>query len=272
MENYISITLFIPEQEQENCIFFLTEHGAEGFEQSNNQLIAYFKENNFHASILKNFDENSYYIEKILPMNWNETWESNFPKVEIPGICEIYASHHTPNYSQPYSIYIQPQMSFGTGHHLTTQLMIKLIYESNLENKKILDMGAGTGILGIFAILKKGKEVTFIDIEEWATLNIQENLLLNQLPNQTIICGDHTAISGNFDIIFANINKNILIEHAPYYYKHLVPLGDLFLSGFFDFDEKIILTTYANLGFELVKRKENNGWIALQLKKYETRR
>lgn len=272
MENYISLTLFIPEQQHEDYIFYLIEHGAEGFEQSNNQLIAYFKENDFHSSILKKFDENSYRIDKILPTNWNETWESNFPKVEISGICEIYASHHTPSYSQPFSIHIQPQMSFGTGHHFTTQLMIRLIHESNLEDKKILDMGAGTGILGIFAILKKAKEVTFIDIENWAVQNIHENLLLNQLPNQTIICGDHTAISENFDIIFANINKNILIEHAPYYYKHLVPLGDLFLSGFFDFDEKIILKTYSNLGFELVKKIEDNGWIALQLKKNETRR
>ncbi len=266
MENYICLTIQIPENEQDNLVYFLSEKNAEGFEQSSEELKIYFKESEFSIKEIQTFIENySYQIETIFPTNWNETWESNFPMVTIEGICEIYASHHHPNLNQPYSIHIQPQMSFGTGHHFTTQLMIKLIHEVNLENKIILDMGAGTGILGIFALLKNALKVTFIDIEDWAVENIKENLLLNNLPNQMAICGDHNSIDGIFDVIFANINKNILLQHSSIYYQHLKNQGDLFLSGFFDFDEESILDTYLPLGFSLLKRYESNGWIALHL-------
>ncbi len=270
MENYICLTIQVPEQEQECLIYTLSEHGAEGFEQMLNQLKAYFQFQNFSEMslipILKNYN---YQIENIPPYNWNQEWEKNFPMVTIDGICEIYASHHKPTFSQPYSIQIQPQMSFGTGHHHTTQLMIKLLNEWNCKNKILLDMGAGTGILGIFSLLKKAKKVTFIDIEKWAVENIKDNLKLNQLTEQKVICGDHLAIQGKFDAILANIQKNILLLHAETYSKHLKTNGTVFLSGFFDFDEKNILERYSQLGFSFVKRIDENGWIALQLQKYE---
>jgi len=268
LENYICITVSVNETKQDDLIFKLVAMGAEGFEQETNHIKAYFKQTNFsNENVIMELHGFNFQVSTILPTNWNKEWESNFPMIEIDGICEIYASHHTPKFSQPFSIHIQPQMSFGTGHHATTQLMIKLIHQWNCENKKILDMGAGTGILGIFALKKNAKSVTFIDIEEWAAQNIKENIALNHLPEQEILCGNHNLIKGNFDGIFANINKNILLEHANSYYQHLIKNGHLFLSGFFDFDENSILMVYKKLGFELINRMEENGWIALEWQK-----
>ena len=268
MKNYVCLSINIPENQQDELIALFSNHEPEGFEQNNNELKVYFPESHFNQSEFLPFIQRySYEIITLCPQNWNETWEKNFPMVTIEGICEIYASHHQPTFSQPYAIFIQPQMSFGTGHHATTQLMIKLIHAWDAQHKQILDMGAGTGILGIFALLKKAHSVTFMDIEPIGIENIKENILRNQLPSQPVFCGDHIAISGEFDAIFANIQKNVLELHASTYYQHLKKNGDLFLSGFFEKDEKNLLNLYLNLGFEFTNRLEENGWIALQLKK-----
>ncbi len=259
MENYICLNLQVPEWEQESWVYYLTEIGCEGFEQQENLLKAYFKEINFHAlSIKKVLGNTLYYFEKVENINWNAEWENNFPMVVLEGICEIYASHHTPSFNQPYSMFIQPQMSFGTGHHITTQLMIKLINDWDCSDKSLLDMGAGTGILGIFALIKKAKEVTFIDIEDVAVENIQNNIRLNNLPNQKIIQGDHLSIKEIYDGIFANINRNVLLLHAQTYYEHLKSKGSLFLSGFFNYDAPKIIDIYHSIGFEPVKNIKNN--------------
>lgn len=268
MENYICINVQVTDIEQEWLAYELSLLGAEGFEHLPNLLKVYFKKNDYSNLNLNDFLKNyTYQWEELYPENWNQIWENHFPMVVIDGICEIYASHHQPTFKQPYAIYIQPQMSFGTGHHATTQLMIQLMHEWNCDNKKILDIGAGTGILGIFSLLKNASNVTFIDIEEYAIENIKDNLSRNGLPQQIVIHGDHHAIHGYYDAILSNIQKNVLIEHAPKYANHLLTNGDLFLSGFLYSDEKEILESYAQYGFELLKRNELNDWVALHLKK-----
>lgn len=216
------------------------------------------------------FDEVKFdYSEKIIPQqNWNALWEADFQPVDVDGRMTILAPFHTKEGAKGMLVEIQPQMSFGTGHHQTTWMMSKALLDMPVVPAKVLDMGTGTGVLAILAEKLGAQEILAIDIEDWSVENTQENAVRNGCTKITAQCGDIGLISGQqFDLILANINKNILKRHLPSYSEALVSGGKLYLSGFFetDADELIELGKTLNLKHDHTLNKET--WAALCLVK-----
>lgn len=216
------------------------------------------------------FDEVKFdYSEKIIPQqNWNALWEADFQPVDVDGRMTILAPFHAKEGAKGMLVEIQPQMSFGTGHHQTTWMMSKALLDMPVVPAKVLDMGTGTGVLAILAEKLGAQEILAIDIEDWSVENTQENAVRNGCTKIIALCGDIDLISGQqFDLILANINKNILKRHLPSYSEALVSGGKLYLSGFFetDADELIELGKTLNLKHDHTLNKET--WAALCLVK-----
>ncbi|MGQ1891515.1 50S ribosomal protein L11 methyltransferase [Thermophagus sp. OGC60D27] len=209
--------------------------------------------------------------EKMKNKNWNKEWEQNYFKpVVIANQCIIRSPFHEVSEQKvPYEILIQPQMSFGTGHHETTTLMIQHLLEMDLTNLKVLDMGCGTGILAILASLKGAAHITAIDIDQWATNNAKDNINLNHISNITVEQGNADLLSSDnhFHIILANINRNILLQDLPSYDKALTNNGLVILSGFYKDDFEKLNAMALSLGWEHLSLKEQNNWIALSYRK-----
>jgi len=211
--------------------------------------------------------EYSYVRTEIEQQNWNATWEENFTPILVNDQCLIRAEFHETIENIPYEIVIQPKMSFGTGHHSTTHLMVEYILETEFDGKDILDMGCGTSILAILAMKKNANYAECIDIDEWAVENSIENGKRNGVSLDAKM-GDNSLLgSKQFDVILANINKNILMAQIPSYINVLNEGGDLFLSGLMeqDFDDIHAFCVDKNLTF--VSKKQRNEWIALHFKK-----
>ena len=210
----------------------------------------------------------SFNMEIIEKQNWNAAWESNFEPIEVNEKCRIIAPFHNLSQKKELEIIISPQMSFGTGHHETTFLISRELFNEDLDNKTVLDMGAGTGVLAIICSKLGALEAEAIDIEEWAYENCKENVQLNDVENVQVIKGDSTQILGKkFDLIIANINKNVLLMDMETYSNALSSGGRLMLSGFYDTDKKD-LENRANEN-ELVLKNEHykNNWGLLIFEK-----
>ncbi len=200
--------------------FMETETGVEAFIPTTN----YHEDNLFE--VIKSFEEDftfEVHCEIIKSQNWNEVWEKNyFNPLVINDECVIRAPFHTDFPKAKYEIIIEPNMAFGTGNHETTTMMVETILENEMKNKTVLDMGCGTGILGILASMKGAKKITAIDIDEWSFNGANENAALNNIKNMAVKQGD-AGLLGNekFDIIFANIHKNVLLNDMPAYFEVL---------------------------------------------------
>lgn len=231
------------------------------------------------AFILKDFDDEdfikeqiseldsvqiSYEKEEIEKINWNQEWEKSFNPIKINQKCLIKADFHDIEEDFEYVINIQPKMSFGTGHHETTHLMVEFILENEFKNKSVLDMGTGTGILAILAKMKEAKEVDAIDIDDWSYQNGIENAEKNNMKVNFLLGGAETIPNKKYDTILANINKNILIADLPFYVNALKNSGELYLSGLYNFDEQDILMVAEKYGLKLAEKKERNEWISLK--------
>ncbi len=277
--NYIEITCTFPNgkntsETSEIAMALLADSGFESFEESDAGLKAYIPEDKFDAEALSELTGNypsliaSVEVKHIKEENWNQVWESNFPPAEITERCIVYAPFHTDIPDREYRICIMPQMSFGTGHHETTSLMMELMLDLDLEGKDILDMGCGTGILGIFASMKKARRVTAIDTDERAYENAIENCVRNHVTNVEILQGDKRLLPGKrFDVIFANINRNILMEDISTY-ADCLPIGGLLqLSGFYVSDFSDITDEARKNGLEYVRRAEKKDWTAVLYRK-----
>lgn len=255
----------------------LADLGYESFVESENGILAYITKDLFVADALSSLMvvSNSEFVIKfshklIKQENWNETWEKNyFEPIIIDNQCVIRSSFHQKFPEVKYQITIDPKMAFGTGHHETTSLMIKEILHIDLEGKTILDMGCGTGILAILSALRGAKDITAVDIDEWSYHNTLENIELNATRNIHVMHGDISIIEDRkFDVIYANINKNVLLNDIPQYAKNLHKGACLMLSGFYESDFDDINKTAQESGFELEKRDKNNNWM--MLKYYKT--
>ena len=212
--------------------------------------------------------EISYEKLEIENRNWNASWEANFDPVEIAQQLYIRAPFHEQKENFNSTIIIQPKMSFGTGHHQTTFLMCEAILRLDLVGKKVLDMGTGTGVLAILSEKKGSKDITAIDIEEWSIENCEENIVLNECAFIDTICGDVNLIDGKkFDVILANINKNILKKHLPKYFDSLCENGLLYLSGFFSTDVSELKTLANQVGFKFISTTVKDEWAILILQK-----
>ncbi len=254
----------------------LAEIGFESFVQSNSQTIAFVQQKFFSESELQRmldefpFEENiSYQIKEVEEQNWNEKWEKNFfEPIVIAHECVIHSTFHTDVPQARYEIIIDPKMSFGTGHHETTGLMIGEILKMDIEGKKVLDMGCGTAVLAILASKRCAESVLAIDIDEWCTENSLENIALNKAKNITVKTGDATLLAGkHFDMILANINRNILLNDIKIYADCLTKGGKLYMSGFYKEDIPVIEEELNRNNIELKRFEEKNNWVVVETEK-----
>lgn len=254
----------------------LGDIGFESFSETETGLEAFIQENIYKESrlneVLQPFRDGFKFettCETIASKNWNEEWEKNYFKpLVIGGECVIRAPFHTDFPKTKYEIIIEPNMAFGTGNHETTSMMLEYILDENMENQTVLDMGCGTGILGIMASMKGAKHITAIDIDEWSFKGSQENAILNHIKNIEVKQGDASLLGNEtYDLIFANIHKNVLITDLPEYSKCLNKNGRIFLSGFYQEDIPDIKLQTEKVGLTDTGFKSKNNWVAYSFAK-----
>ena len=275
MQNYLEFNFKIQPLQPWNEILMaeLIEIGFDSFTEEYDGILGYiqkelFKEEELkEVQLLQNPDINISYTFKEMPnINWNEEWEKNFSPINIEDQVSIRAEFHE-NQNLPHEIIIQPKMSFGTGHHATTYLMIQQMLDMDFENKTVLDMGCGTSVLAIFAKQQGAGKTVAIDIDEWSVENSIENAARNKVELEISQGTANNLGSENFDIILANINRNILISDIPTYVSILNNGGQLLLSGlcFFDVDDILEVCTAEKL--TLTKKIQREEWVSLLLEK-----
>ena len=245
--------------------------GFESFVETENGVTAYIQKTDWNAEILAdvfvlNSDEFSikYNLNEVPQTNWNAEWEKNFEPIQVDDLVSIRAPFHE-NPNLKYDIVIEPKMSFGTGHHETTHMMVQHLLQLDLENKKVLDMGCGTGILAIFAEMKGAKPLDAIDIDNWCYENSVENVTRNNCENISVYEGDAALlVDKKYDVIIANINRNILLMDMKVYTNCLQEGGILLLSGFYEQDIPVIDAEVIKYGLKLEKFIQRNNWVALK--------
>ena len=243
--------------------------GFESFVENDDGITAYIPEEEYEEDLLANVhilqEEDfkiSYDIKEIERVNWNEEWEKNFTPILVDEICSVRAPFHEKPDTQ-FDIVIEPKMSFGTGHHATTHMMIQHILKNDWEGKSVLDMGSGTGVLAILTAMKGAKSIDAIDIDNWCYLNTLENISRNDCEHINVEEGGAELLEGRkYDMILANINLNILLRDLPVYEKCLTPEGSIFLSGFYQADLPAIKKACKKLGLYFVENFEKNDWVA----------
>ncbi len=261
--------------EMEILIARLSQIGYNSFMESDKCLLAYIPVDNFNESQISNltipneFHSQLNYSYKIIKdQNWNEVWESNYDPVIIKNLVYIRAPFHNTNQDIKYEIIVDPKMSFGTAHHETTSLMIELMVDENITGKKVLDMGCGTGILAILSEMLGARQVDAIDNDEWAYQNTIENIAKNKCKNICVQLGDAGVIKAvEYDYIFANINRNVLLQDIPIYATQLVRNGILLLSGFYAEDLMQIESSACDNNLKLDQKLIKNNWVAARFMK-----
>jgi ribosomal protein L11 methyltransferase len=243
----------------------------ESFEETESGLSAYIQKQLWTEDVLKNIQilhseefEISYVVEEIEQVNWNEEWEKNFEPIEVDDTCRVRAPFHEYR-DVKYDIVIEPKMSFGTGHHETTFMVIQHLLETDVTGKKTLDMGCGTAILAILAEMKGAQPIDAIDIDNWCYQNSIENAERNNCHHISVYEGDASLLAGKkYDVIIANINRNILLNDMQYYVDCLNSNGTLLLSGFYEEDIPFIDASCTEKGLTFVKKHQKNNWVALK--------
>jgi len=205
----------------------------------------------------------SFQIERIADQNWNAVWESQYEPVLIDGKCSVRAPFHPRLSGIEFDIVIMPKMSFGTAHHETTKQMIQYLLSMQIAGKSLLDMGSGTAVLAILARMKGAKPFTAIDNDEWAYNNAFENVQSNNFGDIEVLLGDSSLLPGKkYDIILANINRNILLNDIPAYRESLNDGGKLIMSGFYSEDLSLIEAKANETGLRLMSKRSENNWMA----------
>ena len=273
--NYLEVTIVLKDSaspdSRDIIAAHLSESDFESFEDTETGMKAFIPENIYNESVLK---ETLIGINDIIPFsweinfikeeNWNETWEKNFDPVLVAGRCFIRAPFHAANPDADFELVIEPKMSFGTAHHETTSMMIELILEKNWTGRKVLDMGCGTGVLAILVSKMGATEIVAIDNDEWAFLNAVENVERNSTDNIKVFQGDDTLIENQkFDVIIANINRNILLSQLHNYSNSLNPGGEIYLSGFYEDDVTVLLKEAGKYHLKLRQKISKNQWVAM---------
>ncbi len=249
----------------------LGEVQFESFVETEDGVQAYIKKEDWYPNILDDLQILSnplfhidYDYSEIEQENWNATWESNFSPIQVGRQCIIRAPFHE-RPQVDYDIVIEPKMSFGTGHHETTYMMLQHILEHDFNGKSVLDMGSGTGVLAILAAMKGAAAIDAIDIDNWCYLNAKENIERNNCGHINVYEGTaDLLVDQQYDIIMANINRNILLEDVPAYVKCLNKGGILFLSGFYKEDISQISERCGEVGLKFEKNLEKNNWVAVK--------
>jgi ribosomal protein L11 methyltransferase len=278
--NYLSYNFKIVLKEESGLSFeelrdiLIAELGYTGFEsfiETENGTTAYIQKKDWYKSILKDVRllqsdlfVITYDVEEIEQVNWNREWEKNFQAIQVNKLVSIRAPFHD-NPMLKYDMVIEPKMSFGTGHHETTHLMIEQLIDLDLKGKNVLDMGCGTGILAIFSEMKGASMIDAIDIDPWCYENSLENVKRNLCSKIKVHTGDAGLLKGKkYDLIIANINRNILLKDISIYAENLSDNGIILLSGFYKQDIPIINNKANQNNLRLEKTLEKNNWISLK--------
>lgn len=269
--HYYQIEIITSNEEiQEILISQLSEEGYDGFEQFDNKLIAIIKEDDFNEILLKEIIEpfNVSFNKKIIPQqNWNAVWESNFQPVIVENFVGIRAYFHSTIQNVQHEIIITPKMSFGTGHHATTYMMMQLMQTIDFNNKSVFDFGTGTGILAILAEKLKANSVLAVDYDDWCIENALENISNNNCKNISIEKKDTAEVNDVFDIVIANINKNIIQDNFEDLHLTSKKGSTILLSGLLVEDENDIIQLSQQKNWIHQKTINKNGWIAMQFLK-----
>lgn len=272
--DYRKITIgILPYEEwlRDVLIAQMAEIGFDSFVDLNNGMEAYIPADSYEKEklneILLNFSDDFKFelkSELIADRNWNEEWEKNYFKpLVVANECVIRAPFHQEFPKLKYEIVIEPNMAFGTGNHETTSLMLEFILKTDMVNKRVLDMGCGTGILGILASMKGAKSVTAIDIDKWSYGGTVENAEINNIQNIDVKLGDASMLGREkYDIIFANIQRNVLLNDMPTYNKVLHEGGTIIMSGFYKKNLQAIKEKAESLGLKEAGFLEKNNWVA----------
>jgi ribosomal protein L11 methyltransferase len=251
---------------RERLIAILDEAGFTAFEETDEALLAYIPEAERGSIDLDSILPEPVRREEdiIEPQNWNAVWESSFEPVTVPGFCTVRAAFHPANPGSEHDIIITPKMSFGTGHHATTRLMMAAMQGMDFRDKRVLDFGTGTGILAILAGKLGASEVLAIDNDPWSVENAEENVAANGVGGVTVALGSLEAAAGrHYDYILANINRHILLQYMKDMRALLQPGGILQLSGILAADEEIISESAVNTGLTKRGLLSEAEWIAL---------
>lgn len=274
---YIELKINVSSEFVDILVAELADLHYEGFVETDQGVDAYVPTSFFDKNVLDELGQkykelfkmnyNSTTLEK---QNWNETWEKNYDPVMVNDQCIIRTTFHQIEKSYPYEIIINPKMSFGTGHHATTTLMIEHQLTMNFQDKNVLDMGCGTGILAIMAEKLGAATIDAADIDDWSVENSIENIELNNCRKIKIQKGsvDTSQLADQYDIILANINRNVLIHDLPFYEKHLASDGFLVVSGFYDVDVKLMENTARKYKLDAVNHKTKDSWYSIIFKKH----
>ena len=277
--NYIEVKIQITpcsEVSTDLLSAFLGEIGFDSFVSFEEGLFAYISSSLFDEDRMKRSFALvpvdcaiDYSVIEIPDRNWNEEWEKNyFTPIVIGNECVVHSSFHTDIPEVKYDILIDPKMSFGTGHHETTSTMMEMMLKTSFENKVELDMGCGTAILSILASMRGAKSVTGVDIDEWAYENALENIQLNHISNIDILLGGSEQIAGKkYDIILANINRNVLLENMKIYSACMNENSELYMSGFYKEDIPVISEEANRCGLVLETYTEKNRWVGTKFVK-----
>ncbi len=249
----------------------LGELPFDSFIETENGFSAYIPKENWNENILEDIYilqnpefKISYTFEEIEQENWNAEWEKNFDPIDVDGLCHVRAPFH-PKTDAEFDIVIEPKMSFGTGHHETTHMMIQHLLEMNIKGLKTLDMGCGTAILAILAEMKGAQPIDAIDIDNWCFLNSIENAERNNCKHINIYEGDASLLAGKkYDLIIANINRNILLNDMQTYVDCLNPNGVILFSGFYEQDIPHIDASCTEKGLTFTKKIIRNNWVSLK--------
>ena len=251
------------------------EIGFESFVEWENGVQAYIQQSLFDEEALKSMvaefplpdTKIEYTLVEAEDKDWNEEWEKNFfQPIVIGDRCCIHSTFHKDTPQTEYEILINPQMAFGTGHHETTSSIISELLEADLQGKSVLDMGCGTSILAILASMRGAGPITAIDIDDWCVNNSRDNIALNGIGNITVEWGDANLLKGRepFDVIIANINRNILLADMAQYAACMHSGSELYMSGFYVQDIPVIQEKAESLGMEFIHHREKNNWAAVK--------
>ncbi|MEM9983241.1 MAG: 50S ribosomal protein L11 methyltransferase, partial [Bacteroidota bacterium] len=261
---------------REIMIAELADVGYDAFTDVNQGLQAYIHEQDFDKEVIENLAKQykdhftfRYQTHLIHKQNWNENWEKQYQPIIVDNACRIRASFHKADKSYRFEIIIDPKMSFGTGHHETTYLMITNQLNIDHKGKSVLDVGCGTGILTIMASKLGATKLTAIDLDDWAIENTKQNIGLNHLTDVHVHKGTIQAVKLDipYDIILANINKNVLLDELPIYSEHLSNRGYLLVSGFYEEDTSSIISTTKAYHFVKINQVTKNHWTSIVFQK-----
>lgn len=277
--DYVEVTVTVePVQPWSDLLIAeMADAGFESFEENLKGFKAWIPSQEFDEQKLKSIRltekeaknvKFSFEVKNIDNQNWNQVWESHFEPVDVDEKCYIRAPFHEAKPEYPFEIIIEPKMSFGTGHHETTVLMVQWMLETDFEGKNVLDMGCGTGILAILASKKGAKSVVAIDNYPFAYENTIENTERNNTQNIKVLLGDAELLGNEvYDIIIANITRNVLLEDMKVYGSVLKPGGELYISGFFSEDMQELLKAAEKEKINYIAHKQNKEWAAVKLAK-----